>query len=104
MKINKDLRQYTAKRIRELRKAAGISQETIAAILNITRTSVSNIETGRQGLTAESILTMCQVFKCTPNDIFPKIDHTNFVVEVEEETVMVPKKKKVFKIIYSNNK
>jgi transcriptional regulator with XRE-family HTH domain len=98
MNIDKELRLYLGKRVKELRKSAGVSQEVVAAILNITRTSVTNIETGRQGLTAENIVTMCQLFKCTPNDIFPKINNVDFTVEVKEETIMVPKKRKVFKI------
>jgi DNA-binding XRE family transcriptional regulator len=102
MMDNKELRKYLGKRVKELRKSTGISQEVVAAILNITRTSICNIETGRQGLTAENVVMMCQLFKCTPNDIFPKIEYINFTVEVEEETIMVPKKKKVFKITHNN--
>jgi transcriptional regulator with XRE-family HTH domain len=104
MDITKELRQDIGKRVKELRKATGVSQEVVAAILNITRTSVCNIETGRQGITAENVVTMCQLFKCMPNDIFPKIDNIDFTVEVKEETIMVPMKKKVFKITHSNNK
>jgi transcriptional regulator with XRE-family HTH domain len=101
---NKELRQYIGKRVKELRKLKGVSQDAVAAILNLTRTSICNIEIGRQGLTAENVVTMCQLFKCTPNDIFPQIDNIDFTIDVEEETIMVPKKKKVFKVTHSINK
>lgn len=49
-------------RVRELRKALGLSGERFGAILGITKMTVSNIETGRYNLTNSNILSICREF------------------------------------------
>lgn len=75
--------------LRKARKAAGYNQEQLASGLGLTRTSVCNIEVGRQSLTVESLLKACAILKCKPIDILPGIPKTtikeiNKVVKVKE--------------------
>lgn len=43
------------KMIRALRKSRGMTQDDLAAMVGLQRTSICNIELGRQNLTTESI-------------------------------------------------
>lgn len=60
------------KRIHRLRKEKGYNQGQLASGIGLTRTSIVNIERGRQCLTVEGLLKICAVLGCTPNDILPK--------------------------------
>ena len=49
-------------RIKELRKALGLSGEKFGASIGLTKYSVSNIENGRYNLTEANILAICREF------------------------------------------
>lgn len=44
-------------RVREARKAVGITQDELARVLGLTRASVANIEAGRQKQLADQVIT-----------------------------------------------
>lgn len=48
----RDADRYVGRKIREQRKAVGMSQADLASCAGFTRSSVANIEAGRQGLPA----------------------------------------------------
>jgi transcriptional regulator with XRE-family HTH domain len=81
-------------RVKKLRKEIGYNQEQLSQLMNLTRTSIINIESGRHGLGAESIYTMCRILKCMPNDLFPAIKSVR--VEVKHKTII----KKIIKAEY----
>lgn len=68
---NKELNEQMGLKIRQIRKLKGISQDDLAAGINLTRTSLVNIEKGRQGLSAITIHNICQYLNINPADIFP---------------------------------
>jgi len=43
-------------KIKEFRKKSGLSQDELAGALSLTRTSVCNLESGKQGLTMKTFL------------------------------------------------
>lgn len=94
--MSKELNKYMGKRVHDLRKALGINQDNIAGVLNVSRTSIVNIEAGRHGMSSDNIVMICRLFNCTPNDLFPPIEAIKYTIE---EVPVIVKKKKVLKII-----
>lgn len=63
-----DLQQAVARHIRKARTAGGMQQQTLAEAVGVTRTSISNIENGRQALTLEMFYKISQVLKEDPGE------------------------------------
>lgn len=57
--------------IKNRRKSVGITQEQFGFMIDLTRASIINIETGRSSTTLEKFLQMCYVLSCHPNDLLP---------------------------------
>lgn len=51
-------------RIKGLRLQKGIHQIQLAKSLEISQTHMSNIESGRAGITLENLVKMCEIFGC----------------------------------------
>src|SRR5688500_3948689 len=56
-------RAIIASRIREARKAAGLSQRQVARLLGLHRPSVSEIEAGHRRVTADEITRLAELFE-----------------------------------------
>jgi transcriptional regulator with XRE-family HTH domain len=56
-------------RIAKLRKAAGLRQQDIATALGLSRSSVANIETGRQELSASNLLVLAKLLGSAVSEI-----------------------------------
>jgi transcriptional regulator with XRE-family HTH domain len=56
-------------RIRELRTSRGVTQEGLAQRLGRNRTTVVNIERGRQGLAVHQLVEIAAVLGCDPEDL-----------------------------------
>lgn len=59
------------KRVQEQRKRKKYNQEQLATGIGLTRTSIVNIEKGRQCMTIENLLKCCAVLSCEPKDLLP---------------------------------
>lgn len=57
--------------VKRIRKQNRVSQEEFGFMLNLTRSSIINIEEGRSGFNTEYVVRMCQMFKCSITDIVP---------------------------------
>jgi transcriptional regulator with XRE-family HTH domain len=55
-------RQVIASRIREARRMAGLSQGQVAELLKLQRPSVSEIEAGNRGVSAEELAQLAEIF------------------------------------------
>lgn len=55
--------------LREIRTAKGYSQLQIAELLNTTQQQYSKYETGTQELPARHIVTLCQVYKVSADEL-----------------------------------
>lgn len=58
-------------KLRDIRKLAGLSQEDLANGVGLTRTSIVNIEKGKQSLTISTIYSISKFLKISPTDLFP---------------------------------
>lgn len=56
-------------KLKELRIKANLTQDNVAKYLNISRSTYTHIETERTSLTLEMAIQLCELFKCTLNDI-----------------------------------
>lgn len=62
-------------RIRSIREAQTprMSQEDLAQVLSLKRTSITNIESGQQRLTLEAIYRLCERFGLEVSDVVPAV-------------------------------
>ena len=58
-------------RLRNARTAAKISQENLGARVGLNRTSISNIEKGRQRLLVHQLPVLARVLDVSPEDLLP---------------------------------
>ena len=65
------LDEYVGTKIKELREAKGYTQDQLCNVLPFGRTSLSNIEIGRQKLILKNIEEICQALECKSSDILP---------------------------------
>lgn len=63
--------EFVGSKIRDLRQAKGMEQEEFGKLLDLGRSSVSNIELGRQKLILKHLERVCEVLKCKSSDILP---------------------------------
>ena len=60
--------------LRQARRAAGLSQADLAVAIKLARTSVSNIEQGRQKVLLHTFAEMLRVLKAQPSELLPNRD------------------------------
>lgn len=75
-----------SKKLQELRKKKGLSQEKLAELLNISRQSVSKLETGQAYPEMDKLIKLSDLFKITLDDLVKdgKIEK-NTKLELEDE-------------------
>ena len=66
------LYEAVGRRVREARKAAKLTQESLASRVSLTRTSVTNIEKGRQKLLLHTLFDLASVMKVPVNQLIPE--------------------------------
>jgi transcriptional regulator with XRE-family HTH domain len=89
-----DIGQRLAATVRAARKAAGLSQEDLAVRVGLTRTAITNLEAGRQGLTVPRLLMTAKVLGIDlgtlllPEDlpVMPPLPHNVIIRRVYEVT------------------
>ena len=67
------LYQTIGKRLRELRKEHHLTQESMAKILGLERTSITNIELGKQRAAVHALYRCCEYFEVPLDHLFPSI-------------------------------
>lgn len=60
--------------LRERRERSGLSQETLAKLAEISRTSIVNIERGRQGVSLTTLYRLSSALNCSPTVLLPTND------------------------------
>lgn len=80
-----DFNLAVASKIKALRQQKGIDQETIARVLDLTRTSIINIEKGRQKPSIQQVWTIARFLKVQITDIIPPVDHYDHMVEWQQK-------------------
>ena len=75
MPIDRDsLYAQIGKRIQRKRASLGITQSELAKQINLSRTSVANIEAGNQNAPIHVLYEMCVILHLRPAEVFPEID------------------------------
>lgn len=57
-------------RLKEVRKKAKMTQKDVAMTIGVTQSGYSNWEKGKRSPNATQIMQLCNIFSCTPNDLF----------------------------------
>ncbi|WP_053961256.1 helix-turn-helix domain-containing protein [Sulfobacillus thermosulfidooxidans] len=70
-------------RIRELRESHGLTQGQLAEQVNLTRTSIVNIEQGRQKVMIHTLYQLAMVFNVPVADLLPAFDESSPLVQVK---------------------
>ncbi len=65
------LYQEVGRRLREARQAAGLTQSGLAERVALSRTSITNIEQGRQRLTLDGLMRLAAVVGVAPGQLIP---------------------------------
>lgn len=81
---------YFGKRVKELRTAAGITQEIMAEYVGIARPGLTMIETGKNGCTNLIMYKICCALNCSVADLFPPI------IPAKRKTKTVTKRTTIF--------
>lgn len=72
------LYEYIGQQIRNHRDKRSITQQDLADRVGLERTSITNIERGKQKLPLHVLFGICEVLDVTPNDLLP---HRSAVAE-----------------------
>ena len=67
------LYQTIGKRLRELRNEHRLTQEAMARILGLERTSITNIELGKQRAAVHALYRCCEYFEVPMDHLFPSV-------------------------------
>lgn len=65
-----NIKKLLGKRVKEIRKSKGLTQECVAELIDIETTSLSNIENGKYYPTAENLEKIIKVLQITPQKLF----------------------------------
>lgn len=66
-------------RIRKARMAAGLTQAALANIVSLSRTSITNIEKGRQPIQLHTLFSIASALKMKVSDLLPENEIINDV-------------------------
>ena len=60
--------------VKKRRMTIGMSQETLAATIGLSRSSVANIECGRQKIGVPLLYMMAEILQTTPHELLPPLE------------------------------
>ena len=56
--------------LKQLRTESGLSQRDVADMLQTSQAHYHRLETGKSYANSKQIIKLCEIFKCSPNEIF----------------------------------
>lgn len=81
--------------VKKYRRAAGLTQKTLAEKLNISTVHMSHIECGHVSMSIEILVSLCEILKVTPNHILNGVytDH----LDMPSDSIMagIPEKRRL---------
>ncbi|MGO9165617.1 MAG: helix-turn-helix domain-containing protein [Candidatus Sulfotelmatobacter sp.] len=66
-----EINKRFGRRLAQCRKRSGLSQEKLAKALRLTRTSITNIEHGRQPIQLSTLYAIAEALSLEPTDLMP---------------------------------
>jgi DNA-binding XRE family transcriptional regulator len=94
-----DLYAHVGDKVRSARIAAGVSQDVLAQRVGLTRSSIANIEAGRQRIALHLFVAICQVLEKDVCELLPekpRPHHSPISTNVEEQLAGSPKSMQKF--------
>ncbi len=73
MKTEPNIKQHFGKQVVENRMRLHITQQTLAAHLQVSRITIRNIEKGINNTSLDNVYKICCVLNVTPTAMFPKV-------------------------------
>lgn len=67
------LYELVGQRIQTLRRERGFTQSQLADAVSMTRTSITNLEHGRQGVVLQTLYDLAEALKVEPADLLPSM-------------------------------
>jgi transcriptional regulator with XRE-family HTH domain len=64
-------------RLRELREEKSVTQEELAKRVELSRTSITNIEKGRQRIMLHQLVELAEALDANPSDLIPQVESEN---------------------------
>ena len=95
-----DIKRKLGKRIRELRKARGMSQAELSEKIDIAQNTLSYIETGENFFTSETLEKLICVLNVDPKELFTFEREEEYSPLIDEINAMLNNKTEKLKIIY----
>jgi transcriptional regulator with XRE-family HTH domain len=89
------INKITGARFKKCRLYAGISQVDASIILDLTRSTIANIESGKSGLTIENIMKASKAFKVSPIDFLPTISEVDVNIYPIEKAMSIRDQRKI---------
>ena len=84
----------SGKRIKEMRKKAGVTQEELADAIGMTREALARIETGKNGTSVDGIINLAHYFKTSTDNILGWTDEKFFDNDIKRKPSLVAEDKK----------
>ncbi len=69
----KDLAKNFGKKLREIRKLKGLSQDKLALVAEIDRSYVGRIERGEVNITLEKVYELAEALNCNAAELLPDV-------------------------------
>ena len=80
-----DINGQVGQRIRQARRQAGIKQKDIAAAVGLTRSSITNIEQGRQQIRVELVYQIADYLRVPVLSLLPSLNsNDDYLYEIEQ--------------------
>lgn len=94
--FNSHLYETIGNRISELRKFKGDNQQQLADKINLGRSSIANIEAGRQQVSLHILYRICQIYDTEIHSLLPRVSEIASKISLELSNVNeVFKKEKI---------
>lgn len=88
------------KRIQSLRNSNGLTQESLAHQIGLTRTSMVHIENGNQRLTIDRLYKLAEILKVAVYNLLPEVENINEQLDaVSRERVNRDTQRQIISII-----
>ncbi len=95
------LYRHVGKRVEEFRVKKKLTQARLAEIVSLSRTSITNIESGRQKLLVHTLWDIARVLGVRPADFFPSESEMKDAASVKPKGKLSPEEATWFQSIVS---
>lgn len=94
MTTESGLYKELGQRLREVRQERGFTQDQVAAAISLERTSITNIESGRQRLPLHTLYEYCSILGIAVSEVLPtspaQLPKKQLLLKLGKESVLVP--------------